>query len=499
MKKLFTLHKQYTTPEEAQYGKLSRKRKLLLAALLCLLVIGTFLLNVVVLQLAQRYTLSTDLTANAAYEAGAETKSLLTSLNKDVEIFVLSTEDSFGGSPYLIQAQRMMEQYPKLSSRVKLNYVDYVSDPTFASKYPDLTLAEGNVLVTCDGRVKQLQLSSLFNYTYTQAGSVTILSSRTEEALTSAIVYVISDEQVRVAMLTGNGVADMPAFTALLTDNNYTLSTVNLTTDELDSSYDLAVLLAPQIDLSEDVLRKLDDFLYNGGTYGKTLFYAADVTQDALPNLEAFLKEWGIAIGDGAVFETTAALTYQYQPYYPVAQYVDEAYKKMLIDSSTPVLMPLSRPLEVLFAFKDNNYNEVLLQFGETSGVRPSGAQDSFAVEQAEKWGPMPALVMASKRINNTEGVVQFRSNLLVSASTAMLDAFSIQNTSLSNSEYMLNLFNTLFARTDVVNIQPKSLAGDTLSITTAQASTLGILLAGVLPLLILAAGVVIWLVRRYQ
>ncbi|MCJ7548971.1 MAG: hypothetical protein MUQ30_04745, partial [Anaerolineae bacterium] len=143
--------------------------------------------------------------------------------------------------------------------------------------------------------------------------------------------------------------------------------------------------------------------------------------------------------------------------------------------------------------------NEVLLQFAETSGVRPSEAIDSFSVEQAERWGPMPALVLATKRIYGTTGMTQFRSNLVVSASTAMLDSFSIQNTSLSNSEYLLNLFNTLCERTDVVNIQPKSLAGNTLSITTAQISTLGILLAGVLPFAILATGIVIWLVRRYQ
>ncbi len=490
--------KQASHAENQGHGQ-TRQRRLLFVALLSLLIIGVFLINLVVLQLDQRYALGVDLTANAAYEAGEETRTLLQSLHKDVEIFVLATEDGFVGSSYLVQAKRMIEQYPRLSPRVKLTYVDYVFDPTFASKYPDLTLAEGNVLVTCRDRVKQLQLADLFNYTYAESGSVTILSSRAEEALTSAILYVISDEQVRVAVLTGNGVAEMPAFTRMLVENNYELAQVNLTTDTLDDSYDLALLLAPQVDLAEDVLKKLDVFLYNDGAYGKALLYTADVTQASLPNLEAFLKEWGITIGDGAVFETKAERTYKYQPYYPVAEYVDETFRDKLIDASTPVLMPLARPLELLFETKDSNYNEVLLQFADTSGVRPSSAVDSFTVEQTERWGPMPALVLASKRIYGTAGVTQFRSNLVVSASTAMLDTFSIQNTSLANSEYLLNLFNTLCERTDVVNIQPKSLAGNTLSITTAQASTWGILLAGVLPLLILAAGVVIWLARRHQ
>ena len=471
----------------------------LFAVLLCLLVAATFLINLVVVQLGQRYDLAVDLTANAAYEAGEETKVLLQNLDQDIDIFVLATEDAFGGSSYFMQAQRMMEEYPQLSSRVNLTYVDYVFDPTFASRYPELVLSQGNVLVVSGDRVKQLQLTDLFNYTYTDSGNLKIESSRAEEALTSAILYVISEEQVRVAVLTGNGMADMPAFTRLLTDNNYALSQVNLTLETLDATYDLALLLAPQIDLSEDALKKLDAFLYNDGDYGTTLLYTTDVTQDSLPNIETFLKEWGIIVGDGAVFETKPERTYQYQPYYPVAEYVDQTYRDQLIDPSAPVLMPLAKPLELVYETRDTNLNEVLLQFAGTSGVRPSEAVDGFSVDQAKRWGPMPALILASKRIYGTAGVTQFRSNVVLSASTAMLDAFSIQNTSLSNSEYLLNLLNTLCERTDVVNIQPKSLAGNTLSITTAQTSRLGVLLAGVLPLAILATGIVIWLVRRYQ
>ncbi len=471
----------------------------LFVTLLCLLVAGTFLINVVALQLGQRYDLVVDLTANAAYKPGEETKTLLQNLAKKVDIFVLATEDAFGGSAYFLQAQHMIEAYPQFSPRVSLTYIDYIFDPTFASRYSDLNLSQGDVLIVRGDRVKQLKFADLFNYTYTDSGSLKIESSRAEEALTSAILYVISEEQAQVAVLTGNGMRDMPAFTRLLTDNNYALSEVNLTTASLDNTYDLALLLAPQIDLSEDALRKLDAFLYNDGAYGKTLFYTADVTQDTLPNLETFLKEWGLIIEKGAVFETTAERTYQYQPYYPVAEYVEQTYRDQLLDPSAPVLMPLARPLSLVYETRGSNINEVLLQFTETSGVRPPEAVDSFSADQAERWGPIPALILASKRIYGTAGVSQARSNIVLSASTAMLDDFSIQNTSLANSQYLLTLINALCERTDVVTIQPKSLAGKTLSITTAQTSRLGILLAGVLPLAILATGIVIWLVRRYQ
>jgi hypothetical protein len=417
----------------------ARQRRYLFSLLVCLLVIGTLLANSVAAGLGERFHLSYDLTSNAAYRPGDETKAVLRNLDADVEIFVLAAQDTFTSSPYLVQARRMMEQYPGLSPHVRLSYVDYAFDPTFASRYPSLTLSEGNVLVVSGDRVKQLQLAQLFNYTSGETGSLSIQSSRAEEALTSAILFVTGDRQLRVAVLTGNGVASMPAFGQLLEDNNFQLSDVNLTLGALDDSFDIALLLAPEADLAEDVLKKVDAFLYNNGAYGKTLLFTSAVTQGSLPNMNAFLKEWGVVVGDGAVFETTAARTYRYQPYYPVAEYVDEAYRDRLKDSASPVLMPLARPMELLFATRDAYYNEVLLEFSDTSGVRPADAVESFAVDQATRRGPMPALVLASKRIRGTTGVTQFRSNLIVSASTGMLDAFSIQNTSLSNSDYLLS------------------------------------------------------------
>lgn len=467
------------------------------ALLAVLLVVGTLLLNAVASLLASRYSLYADLTENAAYEIGDDTLALLASLQQPVEIFVLSSEDSFGSSSYLEQAKRVIQQYPRHSANVSLTFVDYASDPTFAVGFPDLTLSNGDLIVRSGERVKQVLVANLFHYTYTSDGNLSIESSRAEEALTSAILNVTGDGAVKMAVLTGNGVTESKLFTALLADNNYELASVNLTTDPLDG-YDGAILLAPTTDLSEEVLRKLDSFLYNDGQYGKTLFYTASAAQGALPNLDAFLGEWGVAFSEGAVFETKAERTYQYQPFYPVADYEEGRYKSMLGDASTPFLMPLSRPMEVLFASKDGYYVETLLSFGETAGVRPADAGEDFTAETAEVSGPLPAMVLSSFNAAAPDGT-PLRSSVVISSSTGILDTIALQNTSLTNSEYLLALLGDLTEQTAGVSIQPKSLSGKTLGITSAQVSTLGALLAIVLPLLIMGTGVAVWLVRRYK
>ena len=128
-----------------------------------------------------------DLTANAAYEIGEETQALLDTVTEDVTIDVLSAESDFSGNAYLVQVKQILSRYPQYCDRVTLRYVDYASDPTYAASHPDLTLADGDVIVSAAGRVKQLSLSSLFNYAYTATGSLTVESSRAEEAVTTDI------------------------------------------------------------------------------------------------------------------------------------------------------------------------------------------------------------------------------------------------------------------------------------------------------------------------
>lgn len=482
--------------EAAMKNRMGRRMNAIFAALIVLLVAAVFLINAIALILSNRYPLSVDLTANAAYEIGEETKAVLDALTKSVQIDVLASETSFAGDAYLVQAKRILDRYPQYSGYVQLRYVDYAADPTYAANHADLTLTDGDILVSCGERQKQLPLTSLFNYAYTASESLAVESSRAEEAVTGAILQVLSEEQTNVAVLRGNGEQDVENFVALLVNNNFTLTSAVLSTDPLDD-YDALLLAAPQTDLSGDDIRKLEAFLVNGGAYGKTLFYTASGTQPELPNLETFLAEWGVSVGSGAVFETNAARTYQYQPYYPTAGYESEAYRDEMIDADAPVLMPVARPLNVLFTAKDAQITETLLGFSETAGVRPADAGTDFKVDDAEQHGPMPALALCTRRISGADGAKT--SYVVVSASTEMLSALSLQNSSLGNARYLLHVMNKLTEREETVTIQPKSLSGKTLGITTAQVTTLGVLLGGVLPLLILLTGVGVWLYRRYQ
>ena len=479
-----------------------KNNRILFGALILVLIIGVFLINYIAATLSERYPLTIDLTAGGLFEISDRSIQLARSLSEEVTINILAKEDDFmGSSAYMAQANEIIRQYAKYGSTISLNYVNYVADPTFASNYPDVAMKHGDILISCGEKNKVVPVESLFNYTQSSSGATTIASSKVDETIASAILNVTGGEQITVSILTGHGEYSMPSFINLLQINNYNVVNLNLITDDFDPACKVAVLIAPHKDLNEDVLKKIDDFLYNNGKYGKTLFYTADTEQDILPNLEQFLKEWGVEIGDGAVFETDSSRVYNYHPFYAIADYSeeDEVFYPMLRDRRTPMLMPLSRPLSVLYEYRNNNSTTVLLKFGDSTAVRPSDAPDEFTWEDAVIRGPLPALVLAQQTVRDKESGEEYKSYVIVSGSAGMLDGYSIDNSSLANSEYLLNILNTVCQREDVFKIPSKSITGKALNISTGTANRLGLIFALIIPLLIIGAGVGVWLYRRHQ
>jgi ABC-type uncharacterized transport system involved in gliding motility auxiliary subunit len=479
-------------------GKIGKKGLLVLSVLAALLIL--FLLNFCVTALARRNPLlSFDLTKSRLFVLSPQTIENVRSLRKPVTIFVLARESDFiKVSSYNAQANEVIKQYEKNSDSISLVYVDYVKDPTFAASYPGVIMKHGDILVRCGDNYTLVKTEELFNYTVNAGGNLSILSSKAEEAIYTAILKVSSDKPVEAVVSAGHGEYTMDDFTELLRKNNYRVSTQNLVTGDIDPASDIVLIIAPKSDFSEGELEKLDRYLLNGGKYGKTILYCADAEQPHLEALSVFLREWGVLAEDGAVFETDEKRVYNYHPFYAVAGYAEDSYSGLLKDMAKPVLMPVSRPLETLFEYRNNYSTKVLLSFAASTGVRPSGAPADFTADAAVRRGPIPALVLCAYSLTDRQtGKTAAASYLLVSGSAGMLDGYSVNNPSFGNGEYLVNLLNSLTNRADIIAFQPKSFTGSPLNLPRVQVNILGLVCIAAVPLLMLITGLAVWIRRR--
>ena len=481
----------------------SRKLRQGMAAAVITAAVTAFviLLNVVVSLLGDRFLMRLDMTEGKAYTLTEATEAFLDTVETDVAVYVLQNEeDMVSSGGYFNQAVELMKAMPRRNSRVKLRFVDLIKDPTFISRYPELPLNVGSVLVESGENTVVLELLDLFNaeIDYTTEQTV-ITSSKVEQAISSAILNATSEKKLIVSILDGHGEYIPDAFVEFLRLNNFEVSLQNLMTEEINPDADIAVLSAPIRDLSAQEAAKLDAFLENGGMLGKNLFYLASYSQpESMPVLEDFLAGWGVKVEAGSVFETNQNRILQSNNFVAVVDYMEADYAEDVIARGMPFAVAISRPLSVLFE-EQNFYRTIgLLEFSVDSGICPPDIDEDWMPTSEDITGPIPCLVLSERLAYGDDGAT-LASCVLSSGSPYIADEGFVDNNNMANADYILAVLNRLGGRAQNLTISDRSMDNIRLGITSGTATTLLVVLAVLVPLAVLAAGVGTWLRRRHR
>ncbi|MDR2745822.1 MAG: GldG family protein [Treponema sp.] len=464
------------------------------------------LFNVVLTALFKKYPLDIDLTEDRIFEISGETIHFLETLDQDVDIYILNTESSFiTGSPseYFIQANEVIRKYSQYSPRVRLEYVDLIRNPDFPSRFPDTDPVLNDVLLVSGNRSRKLSPRDLFNIQTSYYGSF-ISSSKAEQAMTSAILGVTSKKTSLAAVIGGHGELDVEAFAELLRMNVWDVVTVNTITEPIPPEASLLILAAPDRDLSVEELANIDTFLEGGNN--RIFFYLGSLSQGgtglldqpSLPNLDAFLTEWGLAMDGGVVFETDSARIIGDSPYLSFADFVEDDYSKQTLSKGLYPVLPQSRPLRLVYEAQRYRKTKVLIQSSPSAGIRPPDASLDWNPGARDLKADIPLLALSSSTRNNVEGDV-VNAHVLVCGSAAAWNPSILGNTNIANSGYFLDLLGRLSGREDQIYIEDKTLGFSNLNITAAQVIILALIFIVLVPLAILVTGIVVWLRRRHR
>ena len=456
------------------------------------------LFNAVLTFLFKKYPLNIDLTENRAFAISQDTEEFLASLNQDVLIYVMNTEANFTASSpaeYFIQANEVIRKYAQHSPRIRLEYVDFIRNPDFGSRYPEEDLKINDILVTAGEKYKVLASSDLFNIRSSYYGSY-VASSKAEQAMTSALMNISSGKRPLAAVIGGHAEAELGAFTELLRLNSYEITAVNLFTGDIPEDASMLALAAPARDLSAEELRKIDAFLEGGNN--RALFYLASLSQPVLPNLDEYLGEWGVAVDTGVVFETDNSRLISPSPYIAVVDYAEDEYAKNMVQKELHAVIPQARPLRAVFDQARYRSVKPLLKFSASSGIRPPNAPNDWVPNPLQIRGNVPALILSSQLRNNAAGDL-VRSHVLVCGSNLAVDGTILGSPNIANSGYFLDLLGSLTGREDQIYIQDKTMGFAELGANIFQIIVIAVVFTVILPLAVLAAGIVVWLRRRHK
>lgn len=475
-------------------------------------------INLIAQDVTERFDLTMDLTDNDIYTVSQDTIDYLQDLNQKVEITVLADESAFENNAiYFKQASEVIKKYALYSDNISVSFIDMNKNPNIVSKYNDIykgDLAEGDIVIFREGtsdedsdRIKVLTLNNLFTTSTDNYGNTTVTQSNAEQELTSAVMYV-TDAHPKKAVLVST---DMPtsvyasaqSLLKMLNSNGYDLEEIDLLTNDLDvENTDLLLILSPLNDFNNAVIDKISDYLYNDGKLGKNVLYMANYDQNKTDNIDAFLEEWGLSVGDSYIAETNTSASQNVTVYglgYTIRSSIgviaNDDYADLVSDTTLPIAVPLPRPIETLWETNGDRETSVILTTSNTSALVPRDASDDFDISTAVT-GMQNVMAMGSKYIfdDNNQKVT---SNVMVMGSAFMSDIYITSDTSYNNGEFILNSVNKMTGKSSGITIVPKSLSLSTISIDDTQVTAIRTVVMFVIPLVIVAIGVVVYVRRR--
>lgn len=300
------MKKRIIRSRRARYGGMT----VLLTALLIAVAVLT---NVLISTLAQRYSWYTPMKGEADYRVTQTCYDLLGATlgrqTDSVKIIFCDTEANVAESStvsYVARtANQLRERFPE---KISIEYHNIWLDPDSVRQYSttfspaagetvDTALKSTSVIIENGSYYRVYDHSEFFVF---EGGDTSKLwAYNGERKLAAGILHAIDDSAPVVCLTNNHGEVFYDyELLYLLDDAGYSLRYIDLYKDEIPENCRLIVSYNPNSDLivSDGVSAKseqdiLNDFLGNAGN--SFLVFLEDGTPE-LPNLEAFLQEWGV-------------------------------------------------------------------------------------------------------------------------------------------------------------------------------------------------------------
>jgi ABC-type uncharacterized transport system involved in gliding motility auxiliary subunit len=224
---------------------------------------------------------SVDLTASGRNEVSDETRRLLHRLDEPVALHQFGrTSDP--------AVEALLRGFERETRRIRVEFIDVDRDRTLAQRYGVIKV--GTVVVAAGEKFRKVE-------------------DVNEQALATAILQTTSDHEHLVCFVTGHGergIADagpggLALLSATLAAGNYRTEPISLLEDNARSDCAALVIAGPARPWSSSELQRLDAY------YEKHGRIAVLLEPDPAPSLAAWLRPRGFEPGSGAIVDASGA------------------------------------------------------------------------------------------------------------------------------------------------------------------------------------------------
>jgi ABC-type uncharacterized transport system involved in gliding motility auxiliary subunit len=434
--------------------------------------------------LSYRYNWRWDLTREKAYTLAPQTREILRSLDKDIQVRAFFV----GGDPLERDARDLLKEYQRASPHIKVEFIDPDRQPGLADRY-NIRVSGTTVFELGDRR---------------ETASIA-----TEQEYTSAILKLTRGVSKKIYFVEGHGEralddSDRAGYSGaaqLMRRENYTVEKLQLpAVTAIPEDAVLLVMPSPRQRLGERELAVLRNYLRNGG---KLLLMVEPGIETGLNDI---LAEYGVRLGEGFVVETDPQATFFGDP---VSLYIGGSARvgaHRITNNLIPVVLAGARPLEVAEQQPEGVSITRLLQSTQRSWIKVSLGNQLD--ETLDKRGPATVAVAIYKGEETSPaassgGTAQAAGEEKKAASTRLVvigDADFASNVLLPQSgdqDLLMNSVNWLAEEESLISIRARSPSRELLNLSAADVTTIFLLTVVVMPGVMLVLALMKALQRR--
>ncbi len=492
-------------------------------ALTAIVIAAIVLLNVIMGVLADKFPLTLDLSSDKVFTLSQQSVDIAKKVTQDMEIVIFEDEAEFtnptigiqSGVPELDKTIKefylALQQYRTHSdNKVNFTFIDPNQQPAKFAKYENYGVSSGSILFLAGERYKVCTLDDLYSYGYTSDYSSYTFASTVEKTLAANIHSLCSGSDRVVQVLTGHGEDSqtISGLKELYELNGYTFKELAITgSADFDKNAEVMLIAAPENDYSDAEIKRVQEWVFNDGNYGRHLMVFTHPTASC-PNLYEFLNvEYKVQVTDELLLETDYNRMYQYNQYYAMANVTQS---ELITDSvgSANVILPVARRLVCDLPDKEEDTSDAFYRYQITG--YPTSAQlinladikDENGADKVhnapESEYPLTSMVVSVVDSYNNNTSSSIFGTVTVSGCPAMAYSSYVQSATFKNEELLLETLNGLTGNDGGITISNKDMKADTITFSGGTAIVIGLAVFTIgLPVIVLIVCLVVFLRRK--
>ncbi len=453
------------------------------AALVAGVCVVILLLNILAGILSDNFNFKLDAT-ETGLNFSSEFNEYIKAVDKEINIYYLcnpnemirisgkneftATTGQVDNSNYRIRIKYMLEKIEKNNPKIHFEVLDPDSNPDIVKDFGSVQVDD--VVFVCGDMINSFSVNEILNVD--DYGRYTI---NAESKFASMINSVLRETRVKIGIVTGHGERDTTEIKKIFDDEGIIYNDFNIMSDGISKDYDMILVYGPTIDFSLDEINEVEEYLASG----KDMQIYLDKVKEC-PRIVEYLKTLGIEYTTEYIKETNPeniatvnnGRTYIIPDWYDIPHPI-----KRNINNS--LYVPDTVGITKLWDSKDSIDIYGLLKTSKYAGL--------YSDDKAES---LYDIVAISKRVTEST----YFSDVMVCGSSCIYDT-QIINT---NKSLLINSVFWMGRIDESSDFEATVITNAPMLTSQNHHNTIQFVFVIIIPFIIIIAGIVVWLRRRY-